>query len=187
MPPWVEAAETRKKIPVWAIPVLGLLPLWAVLYALTLDPATPTELGPYEEGAVVYAEQGCAGCHGASGAGAGAVPALDEVTTVFERPVDQVTWVALASAGYQSLGLTEFSPGHPLAGGTMPSHINTLTAEQVMAVVLHERHAFSGEEEFDPEVWKTDFAEVVEERMPEKAAEYIAVLEEWEASPPEAP
>ena len=39
-PPWVEAAQSRKKIPVWAVPVLALLPIWAVVYALTLDPPT---------------------------------------------------------------------------------------------------------------------------------------------------
>ena len=53
----MEAAQSRKKIPVWAVPVLALLPIWAVVYALTLDP--PTEAtGPLTIGAEVYSGKG---------------------------------------------------------------------------------------------------------------------------------
>ena len=43
VPPWVEAANERKKIPYWAVPVLALLPVWAVVYMLTLDKPTDLE------------------------------------------------------------------------------------------------------------------------------------------------
>ncbi len=184
VPPWVEAAQTRRKIPVWAVPVLVMLPLWAVVYALTLDEPTPTELGPLELGAEVYAGQGCSGCHGAGGGGAGAVPALTEVVQTFPQPADMVTWVALATAGYQAEGIEEYAPGKPVGGANMPSHIDSLDAEQLMSVVLHERTVY-GEEEFDAAVWEEGWEETLAERLPaDKAAEYTAVLEEWAADPP---
>jgi mono/diheme cytochrome c family protein len=183
VPPWVEAAQTRRKIPVWAVPVLVMLPLWAVVYALTLDEPTPTELGPLELGAEVYAGQGCSGCHGAGGAGAGAVPALNNVAVDFESPADMVTWVALGSAGYQAAGIEEYAPGKPVNGG-MPPWMDTLDAEELMSVVLHERTEF-GEEEFDAAVWEEGWEETLAERLPaDKVAEYTAVLEEWAADPP---
>ena len=190
VPPWVEAAETRKKIPVWAVPVLAMLPLWAVIYAVTLDTPTPTELGPLEAGAEVYVDKGCAGCHGATGGGSGAIPALageDNVAKVFTRPADQVTWVALGTAGYRAAGLDTYgTDGAKTVGaaGTMPPWMDSLTAAELMDVVLHERVAF-GEEEFDIEVWKDGFEETLAELLPaDKVAEYVAVLEEWEANPP---
>ncbi len=188
VPPWVEAAETRKKIPAWAVPVLALLPLWAVIYAVTLDTPTPTELGPLEAGAEVYAT--CAGCHGATGGGSGNNPALtgDEgVVAVFPRPADQVTWVALGTAGYRAAGLDTYgTDGAKTVGssGTMPPWLDSLSATELMDVVLHERVTLDGEE-FDIEVWKDGFEETLAELLPaDKVAEYVAVLEEWEASPP---
>lgn len=183
VPPWVEAAESRKKIPFWAVPVLVALPLWAVVYALTLDPATPTEPGPLELGAETYAGKGCSGCHGAGGAGAGAVPSLADVVTNFERPVDMITWVALGSDGYRAAGIDEYAPGKPVNGG-MPPWADSLTAEELMAVVLHERIEYGGEEGFDPAVWEEGWEETLAERVPDKAEEYTAVLEEWTADPP---
>lgn len=181
--PWVEAAQTRRKIPFWAVPVLALLPLWAVVYALTLDPPTPTEPGPIELGAEVYAGKGCSGCHGAGGGGAGAVPALDLVAEHFAQPADMIAWVALGSAGFQAAGIDEYAPGIPVAGG-MPAFADSLTAEELMAVVLHERYQYGGEE-FDPAIWEEGWEESLSELLPpEKVDEYTAVLEEWKADPP---
>jgi mono/diheme cytochrome c family protein len=186
VPPWVEAAETRRKIPFWAVPVLAMLPLWAVVYALTLDEPTPTEPGPLALGAEVYAGQGCSGCHGAGGAGAGAVPALTNVVETFPQPADMVTWVALATSGYQALGIEEYAPGKPVGGAQMPPHVDSLTGEELMSVVLHERVEFGGEEGFDPAVWEEGWEETLTERLPaDKVDEYTAVLEEWTADPPE--
>jgi mono/diheme cytochrome c family protein len=181
--PWVEAAQTRRKIPFWAVPVLALMPLWAVVYALTLDPATPTEPGPVQLGAEIYAGQGCSGCHGAGGAGAGAVPALDLVAEHFPEPADMITWIALGSAGYQAAGIDEYAPGIGVAGG-MPAFGDSLSAEELMAVVLHERSAYGGEA-FDAAVWEEGWEESLGELLPpEKVDEYTAVLEEWKADPP---
>jgi mono/diheme cytochrome c family protein len=187
--PWVEAAQTRQKIPVWAVPVLALLPLWGVVYALTLDEPTPTEPGAYELGAEVYSGQGCSGCHGAGGGGQGAVPALSgdgNPAVVFERPGDMVTWIALGTGGYEAAGIATYGNGKPVggSGAVMPAHLDSLSAEQLMAVVLHERTAFGNDEAFDIEVWENGFEEAVTELMPDQAAEYLAVLEEWAADPP---
>jgi hypothetical protein len=181
--PWVEAAQSRRKIPVWAVAVLVMLPLWAVVYALTLDPPTPTEPGPLELGAETYAGKGCSGCHGAGGAGAGAVPGLDLVAEHFAEPADMVTWIALGSAGYQAAGIDEYAPGVPVAGG-MPGWMDSLTAEELMSVVLHERSAYGGEE-FDVAVWEAGWEESLSALLPaDKVDEYTAVLEEWKAEPP---
>ena len=188
--PWVEAANTRQKIPYWAIPVLALLPIWAAVYMLTLDTPTPTELGPLEAGAEVYSSKGCSGCHGATGAGSGANPALtgaEGVTQVWEKPADMIVWVALGSAGYKSLGNENYGDGaiiKPINGG-MPAWGDSLSADELMDVVLHERTVF-GEEEFDIEKWKDGFEEILSASLPaDKVAAYTAVLEEWEANPPE--
>lgn len=187
--PWVEAAERRQKIPFWAVPVLALLPLWGVVYALTLDEPTPTEPGAYELGAEVYNGQGCSGCHGAAGGGQGAVPALSgegNPAVVFERPADMVTWIALGTNGYQAAGLDTYGNGKPVGGaGNMPGWVDSLSAEQIMAVVLHERYAFGNDEEFDAEVWENGWEEALSELLPmDMVAEFTEILEEWVADPP---
>jgi cytochrome c553 len=181
--PWVEAAQSRRKIPVWAVAVLVMLPLWAVIYALTLDPPTPTEPGPLELGAETYAGKGCSGCHGAGGAGAGAVPGLATTAEDFAQPASMVAWVALGSAGYQAAGIDEYAPGKPVNGG-MPAWADSLTAEELMSVVLHERTVYGGET-FDIAVWEEGWEDTLTALLPaDKVDEYTAVLEEWKADPP---
>ncbi len=187
--PWVEAAKSRKKIPFWAIPVLVGIVLWAPVYMLTLDPPTAKELGPLDAGAQVYSGKGCSGCHGGSGEGSGANPPLvgDEgVAEVFTKPASQVAWVALGSAGFQAAGLATYGDDaitKPVAGG-MPAWSDSLTANELMDVVLHERTTLD-EEEFDINKWSEGFEETLSEHLPaDKVAEYVAVLEEWKASPP---
>jgi mono/diheme cytochrome c family protein len=189
--PWVEAAGKRQKIPYWAVPVLAMLPLWAVLYALTLDEPTPTEAGPLQLGAEVYGTN-CAGCHGATGGGSGGVPALtgdNANPDVFPSPAEQVRWVALGTAGYQSAGIETYGEGAPKpvgGNGIMPGWMDSLTAEELMSVVLHEREGLN-DEVFDAALWEEGFEETLAEHLPEdKVAEYVAVLEEWKAEPPAA-
>lgn len=182
--PWVEAAETRKRIPFWAIPVLVLLPLWAVIYALTLDPPTPTEPGALELGAETYSGKGCSGCHGAGGAGVGAVPGLTNVAEDFANPGSMVSWVALGTAGYQAAGIAEYAPGKPVgAAGQMPAWADSLSAEELMTVVLHERTEYGGET-FDAAVWEEGWEDAMAILPSDKADEYTAILEEWAADPP---
>lgn len=183
-PPWVEAAQSRKKIPVWAVPVLALLPIWAVVYALTLDPPTDAA-GPLTVGAEVYSGKGCSGCHGASGGGSGNIPALTgdpNVAAVFPKPADQVAWVNLGSAGWLAAGKTELPNGKAVNGG-MPAWATSLTPEELMSVILHERAVYGGEA-FDAALWEDGFEETVKQLVPDQADAYIAVLDQWKANPP---
>ena len=187
--PWVDAAQRRHRIPFWAVPVLALLPLWAVAYALTLDRPTPTEPRPLELGAQVY-DQSCAFCHGSAGEGVGSTPALvgeHATPSVFPTPAEQVGWVALGSNGYRAAGRDTYGSGapRPVGGaGVMPSWAESLTPEQLMAVVLHERSTLN-DEAFDPVVWADGFDATLSELLPpDQVAEYVAVLEEWSADPP---
>lgn len=181
-PPWVEAAESRKKVPVWVVPVLVALPIFFILYAWTLgEPAA--EEGPLAAGGEVYGIS-CSGCHGGSGGG-GSGPALSggAVVETFARPVDQVTWVALGSTGFRDAGESSYGDtSKPIVGG-MPGQAESMDAEDLMAVVLHERAEFGGEA-FDADLWEDGFEEAVTAMVPDHAEEYIAVLEEWKASPP---
>ena len=182
-PPWVEAAKRRRKIPFWAVPVLAALPVWAVFYALTLDPPTPKD-SPIALGDEVYANKGCSGCHGAGGGGNGNIPALigdTAVTKVWPTPAKQVAWIALGSEGWKKSGQTTMENGMAVKGG-MPAFAASLDPEEIMAVTLHER-LLNGEA-FDAEMWSKDFAATMEEFLPDEAAEYEKVLEEWTAQPP---
>ena len=51
--PYVEAAETRKKVPVWVIPVLIFLPFWAFYVGYLENPPAAPE-GLAYEGAEIY-------------------------------------------------------------------------------------------------------------------------------------
>ena len=101
-------------------------------------------------------------------------------------PAAQVAWVALGSSGFQALGLDTYGDGSPkdVTSG-MPSWGDSLTADELMEVVLHERSGLN-DEEFDIEVWKEGFEETLSDFLPaDKVAGYVAVLEEWESNPPE--
>ena len=181
-PPWVEAAQTRKKVPWWAAAAIAIVPLFFVIYAGTLDEPTDSE-GPLALGAEVYGVS-CAGCHGGGGGG-GSGPQLSggAVVETFPSPVDQVTWVVLGSAGYTDAGLSTYgAQDKPIAGG-MPGQAGQLEAAEIMEVVLHERVEYGGEE-FDIATWQEGFEEGVNALVPEQAEELMAVLDEWEAAPP---
>ena len=148
--PWVQAALARKKIPVWAVPVLIFLPFWAIIFAGTLEsPERDSEI--IALGREVFDDTGgCAGCHGAEGGG-GVGPALSDgqVMTTFTDWEDHVIWVINGSppepgtpygdAGQVSLGV---------ANG-MPAFGEDLSAEEILAVVYYERVELGGADEAD--------------------------------------
>lgn len=181
-PPWVEAALSRKKVPWWAASGLAILPLFFIMYAWTLGEPSDEE-GPLAVGAEIYGVS-CAGCHGGGGGG-GSGPALNggAVIETFPSPADQIAWVTLGSAGYQDAGLSTYgATDKPIQGG-MPGQEGTLTPAEIMDVVLHERVEYGGEE-FDIAVWEEGFEATLTELTPDEAEEFMAVLEEWTASPP---
>jgi hypothetical protein len=158
--PHVVAATTRGRIPIWAMPMLAFLPVWAVLYVGTLSEADLGGMTALELGSEVYGAQGCAGCHGAGGGG-GAGPAFTNgaVLTTFPDPADHIRWVQLGAKGWK----TEFGPTYGAQGKpaqNMPS-FDSLEMPELLSVVRHERENFGGEI-FDPEVWAPILEQMVE-------------------------
>lgn len=184
--PWVEAAERRRKIPMWAMSALALLPIWAVVYATTNDPQSPKQAGPVTVGAEVYSS--CGSCHGGAGQG-GVGPALagGAVVEVFPEPGEHIRWVMLGTAGYQAEGTATYGATEKPVGGAaspMPAQMS-LESSDLLAVVRHERETLSGEA-FDIEAWQAAAEELANDPNPqvaEKASEFAAILDEWAALP----
>lgn len=87
LPPFLLAAQRRQRIPMWALPVVLILPLWAFLYAGTLEPAPSRTLTLAQAGAGLYnGSAGCAACHGAGGGG-GVGPKLSEARSSAPSPI----------------------------------------------------------------------------------------------------
>lgn len=151
--PVVTAYKARKKVPVWAMMTLGLLPVWGFMYARALTPQQHEAAGPLGEGAKVYASV-CASCHGADGGGvAGGAYGFTggDAHTTFPHIEDQIRWVDLGSAAYVAAGVQ--IPGDPNreggphisgANGVMPGQGGSLSASQILAVVCHERYDLGG-------------------------------------------
>jgi len=153
-PPYVAAAKRRRKVPYWAMPVVALLPVWAIIYynAVQSPPAGADD--PLTIGQEVYS-QNCAGCHGASGGG-GTGPALNngDATTTFPNPYEMVHWIAFgAEEGARPDG-TYGDPDRP--GGAhrlstfpavMPAWKDSLSTEEIAAVTMYIRQVI---DEADP-------------------------------------
>ena len=148
LPPYVEAAIRRKKVPVWALPVVAILPLWAFLYVGSLSEPEVEVEGQLALGATVY--QQCAGCHGAGGGGgSGRQLSGGEVLATFPTIDGQLQFVAVGTAGFQGkpYGNPDRPGGQHIGGsyGNMPAFVGTLTDEELLAVVRHERETLGGE------------------------------------------
>jgi len=139
-PPYIQAYKNRKRIPFWAMPALMLLPLWAFIYANTLEKPAAATTGPLAEGATIY--QNCASCHGGSGEG-GVGPTFQNGVLAKDWPKfqDQIRWVSLGSTGWP--GDTYGANNKPKKGG-MPAWTGTLTPLQIAEVVRYEREVLSG-------------------------------------------
>ena len=141
--PEVAAALSRKKIPLWAMPVLAALPLWAYVYQRTLEPPPAAENDPFVLGEAVYT--GCQSCHGVDGGGISA-PALDNVLVQWPDYRDQIMWIKLGSEQwYEISGEKVYGANDtPTSNSPMPGWGDALTDEQIAEVVLYERTAFGG-------------------------------------------
>jgi len=160
--PYVEAANGRKVMPVWIMPVLLFLPIWAIFYVGFLErpPSPPTGLAFV--GDTVYNTQGCSGCHGANGqGGSGRQLSNGEVLLTFpdlqtqidagvSAPFDglagQISWVINGTAGTrQVVGGAYGDPARPGGQhgtgsfGVMGAFGPSLSIEQLVAVVHYER------------------------------------------------
>jgi mono/diheme cytochrome c family protein len=139
--PMAQARRERHKIPFWAMPVLAALPLWAYVYTGTLSPP-PAGEGPAVVGEDLYASSGCAGCHGASGAGSGSFPAFTGggIYETWPSFVEHFEWVRLGSAGWLTeRGETYGANDKPVNGGMPGFGEDQLSDADLLYIVLHER------------------------------------------------
>ena len=145
IPAYIQArVRLRSKNPLWVMPVLVGLPLWAFFYAFAFSP--PKKTGPVDPlvlGAEVYRSAGCSGCHGGAGEG-GVGPKLagGDSKLTFPDEAAHVSWVQTGSGPFtgQKYGDPK-RPGGQLgpAKGIMPAFSGTLSGAQIEAVVKYER------------------------------------------------
>jgi mono/diheme cytochrome c family protein len=150
-PTYVRAALARKKIPVWAMPVLAFLPVWMVIYVNTLSKpysSVPTQIA---EGAIVFGNN-CAGCHGSQGeGGVGRQLNSGQVLLTFPHIADQLEFVWIGDVGIgigNGYGAKDRPGGQhkgPYNGAQMPAWNGALTQSDLLAVVRHERETLSGQ------------------------------------------
>ncbi|MDE0579239.1 MAG: c-type cytochrome [bacterium] len=148
--PWVQAALSRKKIPVWAVPVLIFLPFWAIIFAGTLEsPERDSEI--IAMGREVYdGSGGCAGCHGAEGGG-GVGPALSNgaVMDTFGDWRDHVIWIVNGSPAEPGTLYGDNNEVSLGAANGMPAFGEDLSAREILAVTYFERVEIGGADEAD--------------------------------------
>lgn len=131
----------RSGIPWWMMPVLLVLPFWAMVYmGAFAEPGG--ESGP-RTGPQIYASAGCGSCHGPTGGG-GVGPRLagGETKLTFPNVEDMIKWVTEGSS--PSRGRPYGDPNRPggprpAASGGMPAFGTQLTPEEITTVVEYVR------------------------------------------------
>lgn len=139
LPSYIEPAAPRSGVPVWMMPVLVVLPLWAIIYVGAFGTQQATEAGP-PNGAQVYQSAGCGGCHGPKGEG-GVGPKLagGESKLTFPNEADQIKWVEEGSLTKKGQPYGDPARGKVAASGGMPPFRGQLSPEEIKAVVVYER------------------------------------------------
>lgn len=152
-PVYVTASKRRTRIPVWALPVVAALPVWAISFAGTMQ--QPDVEDPlFVESTLFYSDAGCSGCHGAAGGGGtGYGLANGSVLETFPNPIDQMVHVARGSAAIldESYG-GERADGRRVSGalGQMPAQAGQISLVELELIVFHERATLSGEDTSTP-------------------------------------
>ena len=148
------AYKSATPIPFWAMAALGILPVWGFMYARAMTEQPVQAAGPLGVGGEVYG--GCAGCHGAGGGGGvGYAFTGGEVLKTFPHIEDQLRFVYFGTANYNLAGIQiygnpdrEGGPHVTGVKGAMPAQGSTaggsLTDEEILSVVCHERYALGG-------------------------------------------
>ncbi len=155
-PHYVVASKARRRVPVWALPIVVALPVWAIAYPGTMQ-EPPREDPLITESTLFYSEAGCAGCHGATGGGGtGYAFANGSVLETFPSPIDQMVHVARGSAAIQGTeyGAVRKDGARHVAGakgsGQMPAQEKLLSQIKLEMIVFHERE-LAGEDQTSPE------------------------------------
>ena len=167
-PAYVTASKKRTRIPVWAMPVVAALPIWAYSFAGTMQ-QVETEDPLFVEGEIFYSEKGCSGCHGATGGGgSGYAFANGEVLATFPSAIDHMVHVARGSSAIQgeAYGSPDRPGGQRVSGalGQMPAQEGAISLTELEIVVFHERAVLGGEEMTGPgyEEWMDHMREAYE-------------------------
>ena len=148
-PPYVQAARDRRRIPYWAMPVIALLPIWAIMYYNSVQ-VPPVNDDLLAEGEEVFSA--CQSCHGPTGAGVtGPQLSEGEVLLTFPDPKAMMQWIHLGANDWTgSSSPTDYGdpdrPGGPHNTGefgqVMPGF--DLSAEELAAVTRYVRETLSG-------------------------------------------
>ena len=164
LPPYVLAAQARRRIPFWAMPVLAALPIWLFVYMEAMSPVKQQATGALAVGAQVFAT--CSACHGNGGVGGTGYKLNEgEVLKTFPKLEDQVKFVFNGSPG---VGKPYGDPGRAggqrisgaLSGGQMIAWgvEGGLSAAQVVGAVCEERYVISGADPNDPK-WQKEYTD----------------------------
>jgi mono/diheme cytochrome c family protein len=150
--PVVTAYKQRKKIPMWAMATLSLLPIWLFMYVRSVTPTEEVVEGPIGLGAEIYASA-CASCHGGNGeGGAGRVLNAGEFWATFPRIEDSLNWIYFGTEGYEAAGVSGY--GDPnreggqhatrsYNGGAMPAQGGNLTDYEILAATCYIRYSIN--------------------------------------------
>jgi hypothetical protein len=166
VPTYVQAAQARKRIPIWVLPVIAALPIWAMSFAGTMQQPEVEDI-LLIDAELVYGS--CAGCHGGNGGGGVGYALSDgEVLATFPNVIDQLAHTARGSdaiAG-QQYGDPDRPGGARVAGdrGLMPAQQASLSLIELEIVVFHERAILAGEDTSSPEYqeWIEHMRETIE-------------------------
>jgi mono/diheme cytochrome c family protein len=142
IPAYVQASLRRRRIPLWAMPVVALLPVWLFVYVNAMKPSTAGPVGPLAEGSSVYTSK-CVSCHGGTGeGGVGYQLSQGEVQKTFPKIEDQIPFVFKGTAGF--IG-KPYGSGRHVGGvkGQMPAWGGELTDVEILAAICHERYDLS--------------------------------------------
>jgi mono/diheme cytochrome c family protein len=175
LPPYVLAAQSRKRVPFWAVPVLAGLPIWVFIYMEAMSPVKQQPTGALAVGAQVY--NTCSACHGSGGEGGTGYKLNEgEVLKTFPKLEDQVKFVFNGSPGVgKPYGDPNRAGGQrisgALAGGQMIAWgvEGGLSAAQVVGAVCEERYVISGADPNDPK-WQKEYADWCAPDAPKYAA-----------------
>ncbi len=167
-PHYVAASKARARIPVWALPVVAAIPIWAYSFAGTMQ-QVETEDPLFVESELFYSEAGCAGCHGAAGGGGSGYAFSDgQVLATFPNVIDHLAHVARGSAAIQgqAYGDPDRPGGQRVSGalGQMPAQEEAIDLTELELIVFHERATLSGEDTSTPgyEEWMDHMREAYE-------------------------
>jgi len=144
LPRYIPEPGPKSGIPVWMMPVILILPLWAIVYIGAFGEQTSNEpLTGVALGAQIFTSQGCGGCHGARGQG-GVGPKLSQGDTKLTFPDEQAHVDFVKQGSGPIKGQPYGDAGRPggqrtAASGGMPAFGTQLSDEEVRAVVLYER------------------------------------------------